>query len=264
MRRDRGRTDVHRRDLLALSAGALAAGAGCLGSDAGESATTTRAGAVDAPSMAERGRPPDVCERDPGPSDIVAVEEPAFAPEWPADVPELYGDLGPETTVVGLRGPESARAYPLPVLVRHEVVNDDVGGPVLVTFCPLCRSGLVAQRRVDGAAATFDVSGLLWKPPRIQVAASEEGDRVFSDRESGPSPTRNLVMVDRRTGSLWSQLLAQAICGPATGERLTVRPSTLTTWGEWRRRHDDATVLLPPPASGLTRPDDAAAGVPDE
>lgn len=259
---------MRRRDLLALTGGALAAGAGCLGSVSdrdgdGEPTATTSGGTVDAPSMAERGRPPDVCERDPGPSDIVAIADPAFAPDWPADVPGRYGELTADTAVVGLRGAETARAYPLPVLVRHEVVNDDVAGPVLVTFCPLCRSGLVAQRRVDGAAATFDVSGLLWKPPRVQVAASEEGGRVFSDRASGPSPTQNLVMVDDETGSLWSQLLAQAICGPATGDRLPVRPSTLTTWGEWRTTHDDATVLVPPPGSELTRPGDAATSVGD-
>lgn len=254
---------MRRRDLLALTGGALAAGAGCLGAVSdrggdGEPTATARPGTVDAPSMAERGRPPDVCERDPGPSDIVAIEAPAFAPDWPADVPDRYGELTADTAVVGLHGAETARAYPLPVLVRHEVVNDAVGGPVLVTFCPLCRSGLVARRRVDGRATTFDVSGLLWRPPRLQVAASEDDDRVFSDREDGPSPSQNLVMVDGATGSLWSQLLARAICGPATDDDLAVRPSTLTTWGEWRDRHDAAEVLLPPPASELTRPEDAA------
>ncbi len=259
-----------RRDLLGALAGGLAASAGCLGGatgdDAGDptgTATPTASPAtVDPPSLAEQGRPPDVCERDPTGSDIVAIAEPAFAPAWPDDPPDGYRAVTPETTVIGVRGDGLARAYPLPVLVRHEVVNDDVGGPVLVTFCPLCRSGLVAERRVDGRATTFDVSGLLWRPPRLQVAASEDDDRVFSDREDGPSPSQNLVMVDAATGSLWSQLLARAICGPATGDDLTVRPSTLTTWGEWRERHDAAAVLLPPPASTVTRPDDAAIGRP--
>jgi len=56
-------------------------------------------------------------------------------------------------------------------------------------------------------------------------------------------------MVDDETGSYWSQLLGQAICGPAEGEQLTIRPSVLTTWGAWRDGHPDTTVLLPPPIS---------------
>ncbi|MDY6764245.1 MAG: DUF3179 domain-containing (seleno)protein, partial [Halobacteria archaeon] len=92
------------------------------------------------------------------------------------------------------------------------------------TYCPLCGSGVTAVREVDGEETVFGVSGLLWKS--------------------------DLVMYDKRTGSLWSQILATAINGPKTGETLDLLPSTLTTWGEWRKTHPDSKVLLPPPISG--------------
>jgi hypothetical protein len=250
-----------RRVLAALAAGSLA---GCQTRlPSGNDATRDRDGdhntaaTVDAPSLAETGRPADVCEQEVRDSDIVAIADPAFDAAWPDPVPDGYRPLADEDVVVGVAAGGEARAYPLSLLARHEIVNDHLDGPLLVTFCPLCRSGLVASRRVAGEPTTFDVSGLLWQPPRIQVAASEADGRVFSDRESGVSPTRNLVMVDAATGSYWSQILARAICGPQAGTALDVRPSTVTTWGDWRASHDDATVLLPPPHSGLTRPEDA-------
>jgi hypothetical protein len=126
------------------------------------------------------------------------------------------------TAGAGESGP-SARAYPLALLNWHEVVNDTLGGPLLVTYCPICRSGLVARRTVDGEVTGFGVSGLLYR--------------------------ENLVLYDGATGSLWSQILATAIRGPETGETLEVLPSTLTTWGEWRGRFPDGEVLLPPPLS---------------
>jgi hypothetical protein len=129
-----------------------------------------------------------------------------------------------------------ARAYPLSILGWHEVVNDRLGGPLLVTYCPLCGSGVVADRRIgsgpgDGIVTSFGVSGLLWRG--------------------------NLVLYDRATGSLWSQLLGRAVRGPRTGERLRLLPSRLTTWGEWREGHPDTEVLLPPPRSDTVRGPDA-------
>jgi hypothetical protein len=58
------------------------------------------------------------------------------------------------------------------------------------------------------------------------------------------------VLYDERTESLWSQILGRAVRGPRTGDRLSLRPSTLTTWGEWRETHPDTEVLVPPPESG--------------
>jgi hypothetical protein len=96
-----------------------------------------------------------------------------------------------------------------------------------VTYCPLCASGVVADRTVEGEALTFGVSGLLWRA--------------------------DLVMYDEATGSLWSQLLAKAIRGELTGTDLALYPSTTTTWGQYREAHPDAEVLLPPPDSNTVR-----------
>lgn len=246
---------------------------------------------MDAPTLAERGYPPDVCD---APVDedfsIRAVDEPAFGPDWSGvDPADRYGDLTARSTVVGLERDGRARAYPVSVLWVHEVVNDRFGGPVLATYCSLCLSGLVAERLVRGEPATFDVSGQLWRPPRLQVRASEASGRAFAaDRGAlngtddgrsgtpgggrtaspsggdGPPPTSadgrpesvrvtgNLVMYDDATRSYWSQVLGRAICGPMRGTRLTVLPATATTWAEWRRAHPGTDVLLPPPASGTT------------
>jgi hypothetical protein len=126
--------------------------------------------------------------------------------------------------VLGVEHDDRARAHPLRVLNHHEVVNDEFAGPLAVTYCVLCGSGVVFERRVTGEPTTFGVSGRLWRS--------------------------DLVMYDGLTDSLWSQLAATAIRGPRTGDRLTLVPSSLTTWGKWRSAHPETRVLLPPPHSG--------------
>jgi hypothetical protein len=205
--------------------------------------------------LAERGVPRTVCDEELQSERLVAIGEPAFGPPevWPVDI-DGYRPLTDESTVIGIEAEGRARAYPLAVLDVHEIVNDEFGGPVLVSYCPICRSGMVADRRIDGTAATFDVSGLLWKPPRIYTAASEKEGRVFSEQEEGVRNSGNLVMYDGLTGSYWSQMLAQAICGPSAETRLQMRPSSITTLGQWRSEHPDTEVLLPPPRSTLVDP----------
>jgi hypothetical protein len=133
-------------------------------------------------------------------------------------------ELGVDDEVLGMAVDGAVRAYPLKVLDWHEAVNDDVGSGVAVTYCPVCRSGVVADRDVAGRARTFGVSGLLFRA--------------------------NLVLYDDASGSLWSQLAARAIQGELTGERLELLPSSVTTWGAWQDAHPDTEVLLPPPFSG--------------
>jgi len=220
-----------RHYLSALGAGALAATAGCLGvlepdpvegnstdpvpnanvtTRSADIGTLTDADLPLADSDLQRGAPKD---------SIPAITDPVFGADWSA----VKWTLAADDQVIGVAVAGVARAYPLPVLNYHEVVNDDFGGPLLVSFCPLCGSGVTAQRRVDGRETTFGVSGLLW----------------HSD----------LVMYDTLTDSLWSQVLGKAVRGPMTGTALSLRPSTLTTWGEWREEHPDTQVLLPPPSS---------------
>jgi hypothetical protein len=167
---------------------------------------------------------------------IAAITDPVFAADWSgldypedAELPGLL-DVSP---VVGVERGGVARAYPLAVLDWHEVVNDTFGGPLLVTYCPLCGSAVVAERRVRTRPTTFGVSGLLWR--------------------------NDLVLYDAATESLWSQLLATAIRGPQTGETLSLVPASLTSWGAWRDRHPDTDVLLPPPHSNTVRGRDATA-----
>ncbi len=230
---------VRRRDLLAsLGLAGVGGLAGCLGSGSGSPpgspsptptptprSVTTGFGDVDLPvngSEIETRLPKD---------GIPAITEPAFGEDWKdwSAVPEERRLDSPpalvdEAPVVGVERDGEARAYPLRILDWHEVVNDVFGGPLLVTYCPLCGSAVVAVREVRGEETTFGVSGKLWR--------------------------NDLVLYDDATGSLWSQLLATAIQGPATGETLELLPSSLSTWGEWRESHPDTLVLLPPPGSG--------------
>jgi hypothetical protein len=164
---------------------------------------------------------------------IQAIDDPAFGADWSAVDRSLTAD----DLVIGVERDGRARAYPLATLSSHEVVNDDLGGPLLATYCPLCGSAMTAERTVRGEPTVFGVSGLLFRS--------------------------NLVLYDRRTESLWSQLAARSIRGPAAGDRLTLVASTVATWETWRGDHPDGDVLLPPPASGTvsTIPEGMPAGV---
>ncbi|MEF8842755.1 MAG: DUF3179 domain-containing protein [Haloarculaceae archaeon] len=233
---------VTRRRLLSGAAG-LAALSGCLQVGYVGSTGSGRS-PVDLPvpeSDLVRGTPRDA---------IPAITDPAFGPDWSGvsleartvdfGVRRIEPRLAPFDRVVGLVRDGRARAYPLRVLGWHEVVNDVLGEPLLVSYCPLCGSAVVARRRVAGAerfggsgsdatgaptdeAITFGVSGLLWND--------------------------NLVMYDAETDSLWSQIAATAIRGPLAGTELELVPATLARWDEWRSEHPDTEVLLPPPRS---------------
>ena len=115
------------------------------------------------------------------------------------------------------------RAYPIRYLTWHEIVNDMIGGvPVAVTFCPLCNSGLVFDRRVAGRTLEFGVSGLL----------------RFSD----------MVMYDRATHSWWQQFTGEAIAGELTGETLTQIVSWTEPWSAFLARNPDGLVMAEPAA----------------
>ena len=70
--------------------------------------------------------------------------------------------LDPREAVLSVTIGETSRAYPIRYLMWHEIVNDTIEGqPIAVTFCPLCNSAMVFDRRVDGQTLSFGVSGLL-------------------------------------------------------------------------------------------------------
>jgi hypothetical protein len=172
---------------------------------------------------------------------IPAIVDPEFGDSWDGielNVESAFGgadtiepQLDELSEVIGVARNGEARAYPLRLLNWHEICNDDFFGPLLVTYCPLCRTGVTAVRRVNGEETTFGVSGLLWKS--------------------------NLVMYDELTQSLWSQVAATALRGEKTGTRLELVTSTITSWGEWQEVHPDTTVLLPPPHSSTVVGEDA-------
>lgn len=264
---------MNRRAFLAGLCTCAGAGAGCLAPRASSGAASEANGTAGAPdpedgrstdgrtsenyTVAELGYPGRVCEEHVREGfGIRAIDEPATAPDWQsADLPGPAADgLNPDSVVVGLARDGRARAYPVRVLFHHEIVNDHLGGPVLVTFCPLCNSGMVARRLVDGRPTVFAVSGLLWSPPGVRAAISEDEGRVFGVTRLDPDAevvrSGNLVMYDRATNSYWSQLLARAICGPKAGTHLEVLPAETTTWANWRAAHPETDVLLPTPHSG--------------
>jgi hypothetical protein len=237
---------MRRRQYLAtLSLSLASAGlAGCTGRDGGsaEAPTPSRRPTLAPARVGDVTLPVDGSEMVTAihPDGIPAIIEPAFGSDWadwsavaPQHRPDDPPTLPDEVPVVGVEHGGEARAYPLAVLDWHEVVNDRFGGPLLVTYCPLCGSAVVADRVVEGEGTleelvpSFGVSGKLWR--------------------------NDLVLYDSATGSLWSQLLATAIRGPLTGTRLRLRPSTLTTWAEWRTAHPGTVVLLPPPGSVTVR-----------
>jgi len=134
--------------------------------------------------------------------------------------------LVPSDKIIGVAIGDESRAYPLRVLVWHEIVNDVVGGvPIAITYNPLSEGIAVFDRRVDGETLTFRVSGLLFN----------SGLLMYDDREAASEE------------SLWSQLQARAISGPAaaTGASLRLLPTALSRYDRWCERHPDTTVLAP-------------------
>ncbi|GAB4508972.1 MAG: DUF3179 domain-containing protein [Anaerolineae bacterium] len=132
--------------------------------------------------------------------------------------------LEDQSPVIALEINGDARAYPLLILTRHEIVNDVVGDePVAVTFCPLCNSALVYSRAVENDAAspaeplTFGVSGLL--------------------RNS------DLVMFDDQTKSWWQQLTGEGLVGTYAGEQLTLVPSLVVGFGQFAAQFPQGQVL---------------------
>lgn len=148
----------------------------------------------------------------PGRDAIPALTNPALTP------PSEARFLVDASRVLGLEINGTARAYPLPILWWHELVNDTLGGEnVLVSYCPLTGSGLAFDPRVGGRLRNFGVSGLLFE--------------------------NNLVMFDRETESLWNQLLLGSQCGPEAGGDLARLPVVETSWKQWREAHSETTVL---------------------
>ena len=129
--------------------------------------------------------------------------------------------LSEDDWVLGVEYNFTAKAYPINILNWHEIVNDRFAGePVVLTWCPLCGSGMAFRGRDSkGLVRQFGVSGLLYNS--------------------------DVLMYDRQSESLWSQVMGEAVAGPASGNKLEMLPTELCTWGSWKARHPGTSVLTP-------------------
>jgi Protein of unknown function (DUF3179) len=163
----------------------------------------------------------------PPPDGIPSIDEPKFT-----SIQEADKYLEDSELVLGVNINGDVRAYPLQILVWHEIVNGKVGGvPVAVTYCPLCFTNQVFNSTiVDDKGKTV----------------------VLEFGTSGKLYNSNLVMYDRTTKSLWSQAMAQAIVGKLAGVKLERIPFDVAYWKEWKQLYPESKVLSRD--TGSTRP----------
>lgn len=146
---------------------------------------------------------------------IPAVDDPTFVPAGEAT---FVPDVEP-VVAVDIKGRE--RAYPIRILITHEIVNDRIAGePIVVSFCPLCNSAVAFSRRTEGRTLTFGVSG--------QLLSS------------------NLVMFDRETVSLWQQVTGKAFNGEFRGSTLRRLPVQMVDFGTWKAANPKGVVMEEP------------------
>lgn len=151
----------------------------------------------------ERGGPPK--------DGIPAIDRPRF-------IGAASVRLADDDRVLGIALGGIQRAYPVRILNWHEVVNDRFGAhAIVVTYCPLCGTGMAFESPAGAGTSGFGVSGLLYNS--------------------------DVLLYDRATQSLWSQILSTAISGPLKGTTLLPVPLTHTSWADWRRRHPATEVL---------------------
>jgi len=144
---------------------------------------------------------------------IPSIDNPKFVPLSEADRWIEDNELVLAIIYKGVK-----RVYPLQILVWHEIVNDTIAGdPILITYCPLCGSGIAYRRSLDGEAVEFGTTGKLYNS--------------------------NLVMYDRKTDTWWTQIDGKAIVGELTGRELTEISIDTVAWREWKQAHPDSEVL---------------------
>ncbi|MDE1765601.1 MAG: DUF3179 domain-containing protein [Thaumarchaeota archaeon] len=148
----------------------------------------------------------------PPPDGIPSIDNPKFVPASQAQF------MNNDDLVIGLRLNGQTKAYPLFILVWHEIVNDKLGDtPVAITYCPLCFTTQVFERTLNDTEVQFGTSGKLYNS--------------------------NLVMYDRLTGSYWSQALGESIKGPLAGDELKKIPFDVAKWTDWKSLYPDTLVL---------------------
>lgn len=143
---------------------------------------------------------------------IPALHDPQFVPGDEVKYLKL------SDRILGLSINGEAKAYPIRILNWHELVNDTVGGnDILVSYCPLCGTGMAFDAKIDGKRFLFGVSGKLYNS--------------------------DVLMYDKGTESLWPQIKMEAVTGPMTGKPLKLLPLIHTTWGAWQSKYPETKVL---------------------
>jgi len=148
----------------------------------------------------------------PPPDGIPSIDNPQFTPATEVNY------LDPGDIVIGYTKDGVARAYPFRILIWHEIVNDTVASrPIAIVYCPLCGTAMVFDRSYRDQTLEFGVSGLLYNS--------------------------DVLMFDRQTKSLWSQLGMKSVAGEFVGTELLWLHSEQSTWDAWRKKYPDGQVL---------------------
>lgn len=143
---------------------------------------------------------------------IPAIDKPVFL------TAEGAGYMNDDDRLLGVVIDGHARAYPIKILDWHEIVNDSYGNTeFVVTYCPLCGTGMVFTAEHRGEPLDFGVSGLLYQS--------------------------DVLFYDRTTESLWSQIMGEAVSGKLKGEKLKKLPVFHTNWKAWLKQQPDTLVL---------------------
>lgn len=143
---------------------------------------------------------------------IPALNDPEFLRPDKADF------IKDKDRVIGVHHNGIAKAYPIKILNWHEIVNDHFGEEaILISYCPLCNTGMVFSAQGKAGGFTFGVSGLLYNS--------------------------DVLLFDRQTGSLWSQIMSRSISGKLKNTTLNQIPASHTTWRLWLEQHPDTKVL---------------------
>lgn len=157
--------------------------------------------------------PSEIISGGPGKDGIPAIDHPVFV-----TTDEAASFLSDQEPVIVVEVKGDAKAYPVQILVWHEIVNDTVGDvPLTVTYCPLCNSAIAFKRALNGTTYDFGVSGLL--------------------RNS------DLIMYDRQTESWWQQFTGEAIVGMLTGTTLDLVPASTISFADFRSTYANGQVL---------------------
>ena len=143
---------------------------------------------------------------------IPSIDKPRFVKANKASL------LKPKDRILGLNYQGVTRAYPIKILNHHEIVNDSINSDaIIISYCPLCGSGMAFKPEFNHGDNTFGVSGLLYNS--------------------------DMLLYDRETESLWSQILGVAISGEMKGSQLLSLVVQNTTWENWLQQHPDTEVL---------------------